>query len=200
MSKTVAAYIRVSSRGQKLDGQRAEIQRWLASNGIDDACVEWYADRQSGKTLDRPEFQRLQADMFAGRIRTVVLWKLDRVSRRLRDGVELLAGWCERSVRVVVVTQQIELSGAVGRMLAAVLLGLAEIELEYRAERQAAGISVAKRRGVYRGRQPGSTKGKPERARELRRRGLTIPEVSEALGISGRTVLRYCNGDKQPAS
>ena len=45
---------------------------------------------------------------------------------------------CERGVRVVAVTQQIDLSGAVGRMVASVLFGLAEIESEYRRERQAA--------------------------------------------------------------
>jgi DNA invertase Pin-like site-specific DNA recombinase len=51
-------------------------------------------------------------------------------------------------LKIVVITQQIELNGAVGRMIAALLLGLAEIELEYRQERQAAGIEVAKRKGT----------------------------------------------------
>jgi DNA invertase Pin-like site-specific DNA recombinase len=74
----------------------------------------------------------------------VVVWKLDRISRRQRDGVNLLAEWCECGVRVVAVTQQIDLGGAVGRMVASVLFGLAEIESEYRRERQAAGIAVAK--------------------------------------------------------
>jgi DNA invertase Pin-like site-specific DNA recombinase len=54
-------------------------------------------------------------------------------------------------LKIGVLTQQIDLNGAVGRMIAALLLGLAEIEMEYRAERQAAGIEVAKRKGVYRG-------------------------------------------------
>jgi DNA invertase Pin-like site-specific DNA recombinase len=66
----------------------------------------------------------------------VVLWKLDHLSRRLRDGVNILADWCEKGMKIVVVTQQIEINGAVGRMIAALLLGLAEIELEYRAERR----------------------------------------------------------------
>ena len=100
------------------------------------------------------------------------MWKLDRLSRRLRDGVNMLADWCERGLKIVVITQQIELNGAVGRMIAALLLGLAEIELEYRAERQAAGIEVAKKKGVYKGRKKGTTKGEPERARELRAKGL----------------------------
>ena len=88
------------------------------------------------------------------------MWKLDRLSRRLRDGVNVLADWCERGLKIVVITQQIELNGAVGRMIAALLLGLAEIELEYRQERQAAGIEVAKRKGIYKGRQKTSLPGR----------------------------------------
>ena len=83
---------------------------------------------------------------------------------RLKDGVNLLCDWCEKGLRIVVVTQQIDLSGPVGRMMAAVLLGLAEIELEYRAERQAAGIAVAKKKGIYKGRATGTTKAQPQRA------------------------------------
>jgi DNA invertase Pin-like site-specific DNA recombinase len=78
-----------------------------------------------------------------------------------------------------------------GRMIAALMLGLAEIEWEYRRDRQAAGIAVAKRDGVYRGRQPGTTKGQPNRARELQAKGLTAPEIAQALGVSPRTVFRY---------
>ena len=188
---TVACYVRVSSRRQKDDSQRAEIQKWLDGTGIDPKSVEWYADKESGKTLKRPEFERLQRDIFNGSVRTVVCWKLDRLSRRLRDGVNLLADWCERGLKVVVITQQIELNGPVGRMIAAVLLGLAEIELEYRQERQAAGIEVAKKRGIYQGRQRGTTKGKPARARELQAKGLNAAEIAHALGVSERTVFRY---------
>jgi DNA invertase Pin-like site-specific DNA recombinase len=120
-----------------------------------------------------------------------VVWKLDRISRGQRDGVNLLADWCERGVRVVAVTQQIDLSGPVGRMVASVLFGLAEIETEYRRERQAAGIAEAKKQGVYRGRDRGTTKVPSRRARELRSRGLTVQEIATALGVSRRTAFRY---------
>jgi DNA invertase Pin-like site-specific DNA recombinase len=188
---SIACYVRVSSRRQKDDSQRAEIQKWLHATGIDPKSVGWYADTESGKTLKRPEFERLQRDIFDGKVRTVVCWKLDRLSRRLRDGVNLLADWCERGLKIVVITQQIELNGPVGRMIAAVLLGLAEIELEYRAERQAAGIEVAKRKGIYKGRRRGTTKGKPDRAIKLAARGLRVAEIAQALGTSERTVHRY---------
>ena len=70
--------------------------------------------------------------------------------------------------------------------------------LEYRRERQAAGIAVAKERGVYRGRQRDTTKAQPRRARGLRSRGLTVEEIATALGVSRRTAFRYLA--KAPAS
>jgi DNA invertase Pin-like site-specific DNA recombinase len=187
----VAAYCRVSSRHQKTDAQVAEITKWLEGNGVDAAQVEWYLDKETGKTFQRAGFERLQKDIFNGTVKTVVVWKLDRLSRRLRDGVNLLADWCERGLKIIVVTQQIELNGPLGRMIAAVMLGLAEIELEYRHERQTAGIEVAKKKGIYKGRLKGTTKAKPQRARELREQGLSAPEIAKALGASERTIWRY---------
>lgn len=112
----IAAYCRVSSRRQKADSQVAEIKKWLDAHDHDEQQVGWYIDHQTGKTLRRPEFDRLQRDIFNGEVSTVVIWKLDRLSRRLRDGVNVLADWCERGLKIVVITQQIELNGAVGRM------------------------------------------------------------------------------------
>ena len=76
-------------------------------------------------------------------------------------------------------------------LLASVMFGLAEIEQEYRRERQAAGIAAAKRKGVYRGRKKGTTKVQPSRVQQLRACGLTAPEIATALGIHPRTVFRY---------
>jgi len=76
-------------------------------------------------------------------------------------------------------------------MLAAVLLGVAEMEQETRRERQRAGIDAARERGVYTGRKPGSTRARPKRAAELRAKGLTVDEVALAMNVSGRTVRRY---------
>ena len=134
---------------------------------------------------------QLQKAIFDGTVKTVVVWKLDRLSRRQHEGIGLLATWCEQGVRVVSVTQQIDLNGAVGRMLASVMFGLAEIEQEYRRERQTAGIAVAKRKGVYQGRVKGTTKAQPDRAQRLRDRGLTAPEIATALGVHPRTIFRY---------
>ena len=187
----IACYCRVSSRDQKHDSQRAEITRWLRNHRISLRQVQWFIDKESGSTLKRPAFDQLQKAIFDGTVKTVVVWKLDRLSRRQHEGIGLLAEWCEQSVRVVSVTQQIDLNGAVGRMLASVVFGLAEIEQEYRRERQAAGIAIAKRKGVYQGRVKGTTKVQPARVQQLRARGLTAPEIATALGVHPRTVFRY---------
>ncbi len=76
-------------------------------------------------------------------------------------------------------------------MVASVLFGLAEIETEYHRERQAAGITVAQQRGVYRGRQCGTTKARPHRALVLRSRGCTVSEIAQALQVSERAAFRY---------
>jgi DNA invertase Pin-like site-specific DNA recombinase len=82
----------------------------------------------------------LQAAIFAGQIDTVVVWKLDRLARSLKEGVNVLADWCQRGVRVIAITQQIDLSGPVGNLIASLLFGIAEIELQQSKERQAIGM------------------------------------------------------------
>jgi DNA invertase Pin-like site-specific DNA recombinase len=189
--KAVGCYVRVSTIGQNESGQRAEIDRWLAGNGVDPAAVRWFVDKKTGDNLNRPAFEQLQAAIFSGAIGTVVVYKLDRLSRSLRDGINVLSEWCDRGMRIVSATQQIDFNGTLGKMLAAVLLGIAEMEQETRRERQAAGIAVAKKEGKYRGRKPGTTKAKPARALKLRAKGCTVEEICTSLGVSRNTVFRY---------
>jgi DNA invertase Pin-like site-specific DNA recombinase len=65
------------------------------------------------------------------------------------------------------------------------------MEQEARRERQAAGIVEAKKAGKYRGRKPGTTKAKPERAVKLREKGLSAEEIAKSLGVSRNTVFVY---------
>jgi DNA invertase Pin-like site-specific DNA recombinase len=183
-------YIRVSSpKGQKTDSQRAELEAWLKRQRI--SRTQWFEDRESATTLQRDAFQKLQAAIFAGEIDTVVVWKLDRLARSLKEGINVLADWCQRGVRMIAVTQQIDLSGPVGHLIASLLFGIAEIELNHTRERQAAGIALARKRGVYTGRRPGTTKAAPARAKALRKQKLRVPEIAQALGVKERTVYNY---------
>jgi DNA invertase Pin-like site-specific DNA recombinase len=187
---TTAAYFRVSSpKGQKSDSQRAELEAWIKRQRI--KGVRWFEDRDSATNLQRDAFQKLQAAIFAGDIDTVVVWKLDRLARSLKEGVNVLADWCQRRVRVIAITQQIDLSGPAGNFIASLLFGIAEIELHHSKERQAIGIALARKRGVYSGRRPGTTKATPARARALRKHKLTVAEIAQALGVKERTVYNY---------
>jgi DNA invertase Pin-like site-specific DNA recombinase len=190
---STAVYIRVSSTGQKSDSQKADIRRWLTVHGHDPDGVRWFEDKETGATMQRPGLIALKEAIFAGTVKTVVVWKLDRLARSMREGINILTAWCESGVRVVSVTQQIDLSGTVGHLVAGVLFAIAEIELQHTRERQAAGIAAAKRKGVYKGRAKGATKVKPRRARELKIQGLTAPEIAQVMGVSERTVRRYLN-------
>lgn len=187
---TTGVYIRVSSpKGQKTDSQKAELEAWLKRHRH--KTIQWFEDHDSATNMQRDAFQKLQAAIFAGKITTVVVWKLDRLARNLKEGVNVLADWCQRGVRVIAVTQQIDLSGPVGHLIASLLFGIAEIELAHVKERQAIGIALAKRRGVYAGRKPGTTKAAPSRALALKKQGLTVAEIAKALGVRERTVYHY---------
>jgi DNA invertase Pin-like site-specific DNA recombinase len=187
---TTGIYIRVSSpKGQKTDSQRAELEAWAKRQRL--KRTQWFEDHETGKHLERPAFQKMQAAIFAGGIDTVIVWKLDRLARNLKDGINTIADWCQRGIRVVSITQQIDLNGPVGQLIAGVLFGIAQIEHQHIRERQAIGIAAAKKKGIYTGRKQGTTKATPARARALRNQGLKIPEIAQALGVKQRTVYNY---------
>lgn len=186
-----AVYIRVSTKEQNLESQRAEIAKWLDAHQIDQATVRWFEDKQSGRDMSRPGFKDLQRLIATGKVSTVLVWKIDRLSRSFRQGMKVMIDWLNHNVRLVSVTQQLDMEGLVGQAMAALLFAVAEMELQTSKERQAAGIAVAKAKGKYKGRKPGSTKGKPERAKLLRKSGLSIPEIASAMALSERTVHNY---------
>jgi DNA invertase Pin-like site-specific DNA recombinase len=191
---STAVYLRVSSlKGQNPASQRAEVEGWLQRHDCTD--VQWFEDCESGTTLNRPAFRQLQAAIFSGEVQTVVVWKLDRLARNMREGINVLADWCQRGIRVISVTQQIDLSGPAGHLIASLLFGIAEMEWQNIRERQAAGIALAKERRVYKGRQKGTTKAAPARAQALRQQGLTVAEIARALGVKERTAYNYLRAD-----
>ena len=73
------AYVRVSSRAQDYPTQSHSIERAAEARGED--ISEWYGEKRSGKKLARPELDRLRADVRAGRVGTVYVFKLDRFTR-----------------------------------------------------------------------------------------------------------------------
>jgi DNA invertase Pin-like site-specific DNA recombinase len=60
--------------------------------------------------MRRPEFERLQSNIFHGKVKMVIIWKLDRLSRNLREGVNVLADWADGQLKIVIVTHSSSLA------------------------------------------------------------------------------------------
>lgn len=84
---SVAVYVRVSTASQNEAGQKQEIMKWLAGNGINTKNVLWYVDKESGETLKRPEFEQLQKDIFNGAHQ-------NRCCLQARSALSVAQGWC----------------------------------------------------------------------------------------------------------
>jgi DNA invertase Pin-like site-specific DNA recombinase len=150
----VAVYLRVSTLDQEkgIASQEHAIQQYLENYRIENA--QFYRDRLSGATTDRPEFEKLQRDIFMGKVKTVICWKLDRLSRSMRDGINILADWLSGEISVVSVSQQLDFSGPMGQMIAGVLFAIAQMERENLRENTKRGLAAAKARGVKLGKRP----------------------------------------------
>lgn len=78
MEKHAAVYMRVSTRQQDTEAQKPDLERWAAAQTLP---VKWYADKFTGKTMDRPAMNRLMAAIEAGEVASVTVWRLDRLGR-----------------------------------------------------------------------------------------------------------------------
>lgn len=124
----------------------------------------------------------------------MLVFRLDRISRRTATGVSILHAWLDQGVRVTSVMESLDVdpaNHAVVDIVVPLLFGLAANEQRVRRQRQQAGIDRARREGKYRGRRPGSTKVKPRRVQQLRAKGLSLVEIAATLGISKATVCRH---------
>ncbi len=190
MKTKALCYARKSHSTQNIDSQVSEIQRWCDNNNFEPI---WFKDTGTGTNLDRPEFQRLQKEIFMGEAKTVVVTEISRVSRSLVDGLNTVADWLKKDIRLVATTQSFDFSGAMGQTIASLLFGFASIENEQRAERQARGILEAKKRGVYKGRKKGTTTVDVDRIVEYRRNGMKLEDIAKKLGVGRSTVIKHIN-------
>jgi DNA invertase Pin-like site-specific DNA recombinase len=194
MSKTTAFYVRVSSGTQDIASQLPDLERWAKAQGIEPLV---YKETGSGKTMDRPEWERLEDDIRMGKIQQLVVWRIDRLGRTASGLTALFDQLQELKVNFVSLKDSIDLSTSAGRLMANVLASVAQYEREVRGERQRAGIEVAKAKGAYKnhGRKTGqlnkANRLKPNRAKEMHEKGHTVTEIATALGVSRPTVYGY---------
>jgi DNA invertase Pin-like site-specific DNA recombinase len=193
MERTIAIYVRVSSRRQDTRSQEPDLKRWIEAYA--DALVKWYRDKWSGKTMDRPGWKRLEADIAAGKVAKIVVWRLDRLGRTAAGLTALFEYLQRRKIGFESLRDKVDLSTAAGRLMANVLASVAAYENEVRSERIRAGQAVARANGKTWG---GSEKGRRltvtdeqvETARRLRGEGEKIAAIARATGLSRPTVYR----------
>src|SRR4030081_2375698 len=126
----------------------------------------------SGATMARPALDRLLADITAGRVDTVVVYKIDRLTRALADFAKIVEILDAKSVSFVSVTQQFNTTTSMGRLTLNVLLSFAQFEREVTGERIRDKIAASKKKGMWMG-------GVPPLGYTVRDRKLIIVE-SEA--------------------
>lgn len=143
-----AIYIRVSTVEQSdnefssLDGQENQCRAWIdQKNQITTIgspsfkVTEVYRDTKSGKDLNRPGIERLMRDAKEGKFDLIVVTKIDRVSRSLKDFLNFFEKLEDYGVDIAAVTQEIDTSSAAGKALQRMLLVFAEFEREMVSER-----------------------------------------------------------------
>lgn len=105
----------------------------------------------TGANIERPALQRLLDDIDRGEVDLVVVYKVDRLSRSLLDFARLMAGFDRKGVGLVAVTQNLDTSSSMGRLVVHILLSFAQFERELIAERTRDKIQAARRRGKWTG-------------------------------------------------
>ena len=158
-----AIYTRKSSEDgleqefNSLDAQREACEAYIRSQ----KCAGWVAlpdmyddGGVSGGTMERPALQRLLADIDAGRVDTVVVYKVDRLTRSLNDFARIVEAFDAKGVSFVSVTQQFNTTTSMGRLTLNMLLSFAQFEREVTGERIRDKIAASKQKGMWMGGNP----------------------------------------------
>ena len=137
-----------------LDAQRDACEAYIRSQASQGwkALPQHYDDpAYSGGNLDRPALKKLLADIEAGRIDVVIVYKIDRLTRSLADFAKLVEAFDARAISFVAVTQQFNTTTSMGRLTLNVLLSFAQFERELSSERVRDKIAASRRKGKWTG-------------------------------------------------
>ncbi|MFC4624286.1 recombinase family protein [Daeguia caeni] len=137
-----------------LDAQRESCEAYIASQRSEGfaAIRERYDDGgHSGGTLERPALQRLLADVEAGLIDVIVVYKIDRLSRSLMDFSKLVEIFERNQVTFVSVTQSFNTTTSMGRLTLNILLSFAQFEREVIGERIRDKFAASRKKGMWMG-------------------------------------------------
>ncbi|WP_251963161.1 recombinase family protein [Salinibacter ruber] len=183
-------YARVSTGEQKLD---------LQLDALEDAgCERIYEEKISGAAEERPKLEQCLDALRDGD--TLVVWRLDRFGRSLKDLVSKMEELEERGADFVSLTEGIDTTTAQGKLTFHIFGALAEFERELSRERIMAGLKAARERGKVGGRPPAlDEEDIPQVQALMKDPDVTVSQICERFGISSPTLYRYVgpNGERR---
>ena len=174
----IYGYARVSTEDQNPAMQLAA----LTAAG----CEKLFKDEVTGAHANRPSLIRCLKALETGD--TLIVWKLDRLGRSLRDLIQMLDDFKQRGVKFRSLTEAIDTETPTGRAMWQMIGVLAELERSLIVERTRAGVKAAQKRGVKFGRKPKLTADRLAHARTLIEQGTTPTQAAKIMGI-GRATL-----------
>lgn len=119
---------------------------------------------------------------------TLIVWRLDRLGRSLRDLIAMLNDLKRRGVKFRSLTEAIDTETPTGRTMWQMIGVLAELERSLISERARAGVKAAQRRGVKLGRKPKLTPQQVEHARQLVESGQRVQDVADLFSVGRKTL------------
>jgi DNA invertase Pin-like site-specific DNA recombinase len=192
-------YARVSTADQLLDLQTDA----LRAAGVGDRHI--YSDHMSGGRADRPGLKEALAACRSGD--TLVVWRLDRLGRSVRDLANIVRDLGDRGVGFRSLTEAVDTATTAGRLLMHVLAAVAEAERSMASDRIRAGMAARKARGVQIGRRPTLSGEQITLARQLYESGQSLKQIARTVrGRDGRhpaaSTVWLCvqTGDPKPAN
>lgn len=177
---TVIGYMRVSTHQQKFYSQQKALERY----GVDFI----YKERESGRKTSRSELNKVLSRLKSGD--TLVIFKLDRLSRGTKQLLSLLEEFDRRNIHFVSIQNNIDTTTAMGRFFFTVMGAFAEMEAELIRERVMAGLDAARENGTQLGRPP-RTKEVNEALRLYTNSDLSVPEIAKKCNVSVPTVYNH---------
>ena len=180
-------YARVSTQEQNPDAQLDALQAA--------GCERIFTEKASGAQRDRPELKAAIDDMRPGDI--LVVWKLDRLARSLKQLIETVERLGERDIGLRSLTEQIDTTSPGGRLIFHIFGALAEFERSIIRERTIAGLEAARARGRVGGRPRALDEAGIAAAKAmLSDPKITFAEVANRLGVNPSTLYRAIPGGR----
>jgi DNA invertase Pin-like site-specific DNA recombinase len=177
--KRVAIYARVSTDGQDEGMQLTALREMVIQRGWEIKAE--YVDHGVSSRDVRPQLENLMRDAHKRKFDVVAVWKFDRFARSTKELVFALEQFQTLGIDFVSVTQSIDTSGPMGRLVFGVLAAIAEFERDLIRERVLAGIKEAKRQGKHCGRP--AIEFDVDSAADLRKAGLSWRKLAAATGV-----------------